>query len=119
MQGAEWLFDVDAQSVSVKTVARWDSSPKAVDKGMHPRQRAANEPADHFAGIGKMVDSGFRARREIADIALLRYACHLIAQDCDPSQDQIAFAQTGQEAGTALSCPSRLDTMLSAKRSAA
>ena len=41
-----------------------------------------------------MVDVGSGARREIADIALTRYACYLIAQNGDPNKDPIAFAQT-------------------------
>ena len=41
-----------------------------------------------------MVKLGSGAQREIEDIALTRYACYLIAQNGDPSKDQIAFAQT-------------------------
>lgn len=42
----------------------------------------------------KMVDLGSGARREVEDIALTRYACYLIAQNGDPTKEQIAFAQT-------------------------
>jgi DNA-damage-inducible protein D len=52
------------------------------------------DPQDHFAQTRKMVDLGSGAQREIDDIALTRYACYLIAQNGDPSKDQIAFAQT-------------------------
>jgi len=55
---------------------------------------AGYDPCDHFAGIRKKVDLGSGAKREIVDIALSRYACYLIAQNGDPSKDQIAFAQT-------------------------
>ena len=41
-----------------------------------------------------MVDIGSGATREIEDIALTRYACYLIAQNGDPSKEEIAFAQT-------------------------
>ncbi len=41
-----------------------------------------------------MVELGSAAQRQIADIALTRYACYLITQNGDPSKDPIAFAQT-------------------------
>jgi hypothetical protein len=37
----------------------------------------------------KMVDLGSNAKRDIEDIALTRYACYLIAQNGDPTKDQI------------------------------
>ena len=49
---------------------------------------------DHFAGIGKMVELGSGAQRTIEDLALTRYACYLIAQNCNPLKTDIAFAQT-------------------------
>jgi len=42
-----------------------------------------------------MVDLGSGAKREIDDMALTPLlACYLIAQNGDPSKEQIAFAQT-------------------------
>jgi DNA-damage-inducible protein D len=41
-----------------------------------------------------MVDIGSGTTREIEDIALSRYGCYLIAQNGDPSKEEIAFAQT-------------------------
>jgi len=41
-----------------------------------------------------MVQLGSGSEREIADIALTRYACYLVAQNGDPAKNEVAFAQT-------------------------
>jgi DNA-damage-inducible protein D len=48
---------------------------------------------NHFANVGKMVQLGSGAEREIDDYALTRYACYLIAQNGDPRKPEIAAAQ--------------------------
>jgi DNA-damage-inducible protein D len=73
---------------------KWENFSKVIDKAITSCHKAGYEPSDHFAEIRKMVDLGSGAKREIIDIALSRYACYLIAQNGDPSKDQIAFAQT-------------------------
>jgi len=74
--------------------AKWENFSKVINKAITACEKAGYETTDHFAGIRKMVDLGSGAKREITDIALSRYACYLIAQNGDPSKDQIAFAQT-------------------------
>jgi len=74
--------------------ARWENFAKVVDKAITACQNSGNDPKDHFLGITKMVDLGSGAKRQIDDIGLTRYACYLIAQNGDPTKDQIAFAQT-------------------------
>lgn len=49
---------------------------------------------DHFADASKMVTVGSNAERPIDDVYVSRYACYLIAQNGDPSKDQVAAAQT-------------------------
>jgi len=73
---------------------RWENFARVIEKAKTACETAGFELSDHFLDITKMVSLGSGAEREIADIALTRYACYLIAQNGDPSKDQIAFAQT-------------------------
>ncbi|HCC83850.1 TPA: DNA damage-inducible protein D [Candidatus Uhrbacteria bacterium] len=49
---------------------------------------------DHFVGADKMVDIGSKTKRTLRDYHLSRFACYLIAQNCDSRKPAIAFAQT-------------------------
>ena len=43
---------------------------------------------DYFADAGKMVSLISGSQREVPDMILTRYACHLIAQNGDPHKEE-------------------------------
>jgi DNA-damage-inducible protein D len=72
----------------------WQNFNKVIDKAKIACQKANQKVEDHFPDVRKMVKLGSGAERQVEDILLTRYACHLIAQNGDPRKEQIAFAQT-------------------------
>ncbi len=90
--GTEFWLARDLQNLL--GYARWENFARVIEKAKTACKNAGFEMGDHFLDITKMVSLGLGAEREIDDIALTRYACYLIAQNGDPSKDQIAFAQT-------------------------
>jgi DNA-damage-inducible protein D len=74
--------------------SRWENFKNVIDKAVTSCRTSGHDPLDHFLDVTKMVDVGSGAQRPIEDIALTRYACYLIAQNGDPTKEQIAFAQS-------------------------
>jgi DNA-damage-inducible protein D len=72
----------------------WRRFEEVIERAKVACANAGQPVVDHFADVGKMVGVGSGAAREIADLALTRYACYLIAQNGDPRKAEIAFAMT-------------------------
>lgn len=91
-EGAEyWLA---RQLAPVLGYEKYDNFLQVVKKARIACAQAGLEEIDHFADVGKMVEIGSGARREVADVRLSRYACYLIVQNGDPSKPVIAAGQT-------------------------
>lgn len=74
--------------------SKWDNFKNVLFKAQTACEVSGHAISDHFAEVGKMVQIGSGATKEIDDIILTRFACYLIAQNGDSKKEQIAFAQT-------------------------
>jgi len=73
---------------------QWRRFYETIDKAKEACKTSGGKVSDHFAEVGKMVDVGSGAKREVDDYQLSRYACYLIAMNGDPRKKAIALAQT-------------------------
>ena len=73
---------------------KWDNFVNnVVAKAKVACLNAGEKVDDHFPDVGKMIELGKGAEKQIDDILLTRYACYLIAQNGDSRKPQVAFAQ--------------------------
>jgi DNA-damage-inducible protein D len=73
---------------------KWDNFQNVISKAKTACEISGQNISDHFADVGKMVEIGSGAQKEVDDVMLTRFACYLITQNGDPRKEQIAFAQT-------------------------
>ena len=73
---------------------QWRRFCNVIDKARTACKSSGNTVSDHLANVGKMVNTGSGAEREVDDYALSRYACYLIVQNGDPRKNVIALGQT-------------------------
>ena len=74
--------------------SQWRRFSDAIERAKLACKNSGFVIEDHFADIGKMVNIGSGAEREIDDYALSRYACYLIVMNGDPRKEVIAVGQT-------------------------
>lgn len=89
--GAEYWSARDLQVML--GYSQWRRFEQVIERARTSCESSGNNPSNHFAGAGKMVDLGSGSQRDVPDYHLSRFACYLIAQNGDPRKAEIAQAQ--------------------------
>lgn len=74
--------------------AQWRRFSDTIERAKLACKNSGFAVEDHFADVGKMVDIGSGAERQIDDVMLSRYACYLIVMNGDPRKEVIAIGQS-------------------------
>lgn len=72
----------------------WNKFLNVIEKAIKACIKSGYSVGNHFSQVGKMINLGKNASREITDFELSRYACYLIVQNADPNKEVIALGQT-------------------------
>ncbi|MEV6796442.1 phage antirepressor KilAC domain-containing protein [Streptomyces sp. NPDC051320] len=73
---------------------KWERYEVAINRAIAAAENSGLNPLDHFRGASKVINGGRWGRQNVSDFRLTRYACYLIAMNCDPRKPEIAAAQT-------------------------
>ena len=79
--------------MTVLEYKQWRRFEQVIERAKEACKNSNINIDDHFASVGKIVKAGATSKN-IGDIKLTRYACHLIAQNGDSRKKAIALAQT-------------------------
>ena len=74
--------------------AQWRRCSDASERAKLACKNSGFAVEDHFADIGKMVDIGSGAERQIDDVMLSRYACYQIVMNGDPRKEVNSIGQS-------------------------
>jgi len=89
--GVYWLA---RELAPILGYSRWQRFWPVVEKAMHACVNSGQSIGDHFTLVGKKVELGSGAEREVQEWVLSRYACYLIVQNADPDKPVVALGQT-------------------------
>lgn len=73
---------------------KWEKAEEVIVRAARACVNSGQDVDNHFHRMGKMVQLGSGAMRQLKDYKLDRYACYLIAQNGDSNKPEIALAQT-------------------------
>lgn len=90
--GVEYWFARELQHVLEYT--EWRNFSVAIEKAKTACKGSNMAVSDHFVDVNKSSPMPNGGVRTIDDIALTRYGGYLVVQNCDPSKEVIARAQT-------------------------
>ena len=90
--GQEFWYARELQQVL--EYSQWRRFKETIERAKIACENSDYEISEHFAEVGKKVQLGSGAERQIEDIMLSRYACYLIVMNGDSRKEVIALGQT-------------------------